>query len=100
MRLGSYKCRITKGSLASKIYGKTEITERHRHRYEFNNQYLKNFQDKGLVTSGINPESGLVEIVEIKIIHFYRGTVSPGIKKYRRKPTTYFYPLYQSSFVV
>ena len=91
MRLGSYKCRITKGSLASKIYGKTEITERHRHRYEFNNQYLKNFQDKGLVTSGINPESGLVEIVEIKDHPFFIGVqFHPELKSTVESPQPIF----------
>ncbi len=65
MRLGGYKCRITKGTLAEKIYGKSEIVERHRHRYEFNNLYYDDFRKNGMVPSGINPESNLVEIIEI-----------------------------------
>jgi CTP synthase len=65
MRLGGYKCTIAKGSLAHKIYGKTDIIERHRHRYEFNNQYYDDFKNNGMVPSGINPESNLVEIMEI-----------------------------------
>jgi len=65
MRLGGYKCRITKGTLAEKIYGKSEIVERHRHRYEFNNLYYDDFKKNGMVPSGINPESNLVEIIEI-----------------------------------
>lgn len=65
MRLGGYKCHIKKDSLAFKIFGKTEIVERHRHRYEFNDRYFKEFKDHGMVPVGINPESNLVEIVEI-----------------------------------
>ena len=65
MRLGGYKCRITAGSKASEAYGKTEVIERHRHRYEFNNQYIDDFVKNGMLPSGINPESNLVEIVEI-----------------------------------
>ena len=66
MRLGSYPCTITENTLAYKIYESTSINERHRHRYEFNNDYLKEFEAAGLVPVGKNPETGLVEIVEIK----------------------------------
>lgn len=65
MRLGGYKCIIDKNSLAYKIYGKTEIVERHRHRYEFNDRYYNDFKNHGMIPSGINPESNLVEIIEI-----------------------------------
>lgn len=65
MRLGGYKCEIVKGSLAHKIYGKTDIIERHRHRYEFNDRFYDDFKNNGMVPSGINPESSLVEIMEI-----------------------------------
>ena len=65
MRLGSYKCAIKPDTCASEIYGETEISERHRHRYEFNNSYLKQFEEKGMIASGINPDNNLVEIVEI-----------------------------------
>jgi CTP synthase len=65
MRLGAYVCKIKEGSLAHEIYGETQISERHRHRFEFNNKYLEEFEKNGFVASGINPESGLVEIVEI-----------------------------------
>jgi CTP synthase len=65
MRLGGYKCAIAKGSLAHKIYGKTDIIERHRHRYEFNDRFYDDFKNNGMVPSGINPESNLVEIMEI-----------------------------------
>lgn len=65
MRLGGYKCIISKNSRTYKAYGKTEVTERHRHRYEFNNKYFDDFKNKGMIPVGINPESNLVEIVEI-----------------------------------
>ena len=65
MRLGSYPCSLKPNSLASKIYGTDKIVERHRHRYEFNNNYLQEFEQAGMVATGINPESNLVEIVEI-----------------------------------
>jgi CTP synthase len=64
MRLGSYPCDIKEGTLAEKIYGNLHINERHRHRYEFNNKYLQAFEEAGMVASGINPETGLVEIIE------------------------------------
>jgi CTP synthase len=65
MRLGAYPCRLTPGSLAEKAYGQRDISERHRHRYEFNNQYKEQFESKGLVISGTSPSGDLVEIVEI-----------------------------------
>jgi CTP synthase len=65
MRLGAYACRIKEGTLVHKIYGKTLIRERHRHRYEFNNDYLKEFEKNGMIASGINPDNKLVEIIEI-----------------------------------
>jgi CTP synthase len=65
MRLGGYKCVIDKNSKAFESYQKTEIIERHRHRYEFNNKYYDDFKKHGMVPVGINPESGLVEIIEI-----------------------------------
>lgn len=65
MRLGAYACKLQKGSRAAQAYGKQSITERHRHRYEFNNQYKDKFEQAGLKATGINPENNLVEIVEI-----------------------------------
>jgi CTP synthase len=65
MRLGGYKCAITKGSKVYDAYGKAEIIERHRHRYEFNNTYLDDFRKHGMEAVGVNPESGLVEIIEL-----------------------------------
>lgn len=65
MRLGGYKCTIKEDSKAFQAYGATEIIERHRHRYEFNNKYIKEYTDAGMIPTGINPDSGLVEIMEI-----------------------------------
>jgi CTP synthase len=64
MRLGAYQCNLEPASRAFEIYGRENISERHRHRYEFNNQYLNSYQEAGMLASGINPE-GLVEIVEL-----------------------------------
>jgi CTP synthase len=66
MRLGSYPCNVSTDTNAWEIYKKKEITERHRHRYEFNNEYLADYEKAGMTASGINPDGGLVEIVEIK----------------------------------
>ena len=74
MRLGSYPCEMKKGSKAAQAYGKTKTMERHRHRYEFNNKYLEQFQENGMIASGINPESGLVEIMELKDHPWFVGT--------------------------
>ncbi|HRY97592.1 MAG TPA: CTP synthase [Bacteroidales bacterium] len=65
MRLGAYPCRIVEGTLAHRIYGADLISERHRHRYEFNNRFLADFEKAGMIASGINPKEDLVEIVEI-----------------------------------
>lgn len=73
MRLGAWKCDIKQDSLAYGIYGKNTISERHRHRYEYNSKYVKQLQDAGLIASGINPDTGLVEIIEIKDHPFYIG---------------------------
>ena len=73
MRLGAWKCDITPDSLAHKIYGKTSISERHRHRYEYNSQYVDQLQKAGLISSGVNPDTGLVEIVELADHPFFIG---------------------------
>lgn len=73
MRLGAYKCIIKDGTLAKELYGEEEILERHRHRYEFNNTYLKEMEEHGMVASGVNPESGLVEIIELPSHPFFIG---------------------------
>ncbi len=73
MRLGSYPCTLQKDSLAAKSYGKDNVSERHRHRYEFNNQYMEQLTEKGLVFSGTCPDNQLVEIVEIKKHPWFLG---------------------------
>jgi CTP synthase len=66
MRLGSYPCVLQDGSLAARLYGKKRITERHRHRYEFNNAYRELFTTKGMIFSGLSPDGELVEIIELR----------------------------------
>ncbi|MDN3205758.1 CTP synthase [Algoriphagus sediminis] len=73
MRLGAYSCDLKSGSKAYKAYGKKQIHERHRHRYEFNNEYLKEFESKGMIATGKNPDTGLVEIVELKNHPYFVG---------------------------
>lgn len=74
MRLGAYDCRLKEGSLAAKAYGRTDISERHRHRYEFNNAYRNDFENAGMKCVGENPATGLVEVVEIPGKRWYVGT--------------------------
>jgi len=91
MRLGSYPCEITEGSLANHIYGKLNISERHRHRWEFNNAYLDQFEKAGLLASGKNPESGLVEIIELKGHPFFIGVqYHPELKSTVENPQPIF----------
>jgi CTP synthase len=66
MRLGAWDCELKAGTLIEKVYGKAKISERHRHRYEYNNEYKEQLEAAGLVSSGINPQTGLVEVVELK----------------------------------
>jgi CTP synthase len=73
MRLGTYPCNIREHSLAHRIYGTTHISERHRHRYEFNNRYLEQYENNGMIASGYNPETGLVELMEITRHPFFIG---------------------------
>jgi CTP synthase len=73
MRLGGYNCIVDKGSKAYSAYLGQEIVERHRHRYEFNNKYLDDFINGGMVPAGVNPESGLVEIMEIPSHKWFVG---------------------------
>ena len=66
MRLGAYPCALHEGSLAARLYGKRRISERHRHRYEFNNAYRELFTAKGMIFSGLSPDGDLVEIIELR----------------------------------
>ena len=74
MRLGAYECTLKAGSRTAAIYGQDVIKERHRHRYEFNNAFIKEYEDHGMMCVGENPESNLVEIVEIPNLKWYIGT--------------------------
>ena len=73
MRLGAYSCDLSADTLARSIYGTDHIVERHRHRYEFNNEYLERMEEHGMIASGVNPETGLVEIVELADHPFFIG---------------------------
>jgi len=91
MRLGAYPCVLKEGSLAMQIYGKAEISERHRHRWEFNNAYLSQFEQAGMVPSGTNPESGLVEIIELPHHPFFIGVqYHPELKSTVESPQPIF----------
>ena len=74
MRLGAYPCTLTKGSKAHGAYGNLKISERHRHRYEFNSQYLQEFEENGMVASGVNPDTNLVEVMELVDHPWFVGT--------------------------
>ena len=74
MRLGAYDCRLKPDSLAAKAYGRTTVSERHRHRFEFNDSYRGRFEQGGMACSGENPQTGLVEIVELPDKRWFLGT--------------------------
>jgi CTP synthase len=91
MRLGAWPCELKENSLASRIYGATHISERHRHRYEFNNDYLEQFEQNGMLASGINPGSGLVEIIELPAHPFFIGVqYHPELKSTVENPHPLF----------
>ncbi len=91
MRLGAYTCDLKKGTKAALIYGKSQVTERHRHRYEFNNEYLKQYEDAGMIASGMNPDNHLVEIVELKNHPFFvAGQFHPELKSTVANPHPLF----------
>lgn len=98
MRLGSYACDLKKGSKAAIAYGKTKIQERHRHRYEFNNAFLEQLESKGLIASGKNPETGLVEIIELKNHPWFVGVqFHPEYKSTVLNPQPLFVKLIQAA---
>jgi CTP synthase len=91
MRLGSYPCELKEGSLAAKIYGQPVISERHRHRWEFNNKYLGAFEEAGMMASGKNPGTGLVEIIELANHPFFIGVqYHPELKSTVENPQPIF----------
>ena len=91
MRLGAYPCALKKGSKVAAAYGKLNISERHRHRYEFNNDYLEQFEAAGMQAVGINPDTGLVEVVEVANHPWFVGTqYHPEYKSTVLKPSPLF----------
>jgi CTP synthase len=98
MRLGAYKCILKSGSKAFEVYGKTEISERHRHRYEFNNDYLVAYEKSGMIASGKNPDSNLVEIVEIPSHRWFVGVqFHPELKSTVENPHPVFIGLIKAA---
>jgi CTP synthase len=98
MRLGAWKCNINENTLAHKIYGKTAILERHRHRFEFNGDYLQEIENAGLVASGTNPDTGLVEIIELPNHPFFIGVqYHPEYKSTVLKPHPLFMALVEAA---
>ncbi|MPM19534.1 CTP synthase [bioreactor metagenome] len=98
MRLGAYSCSNKEGSLAHRIYGKTEISERHRHRYEVNDVYVDTFEKAGLIPSGRNSETGLVEIMELDNHPFFIGVqFHPELKSTPENPHPLFVALVKAA---
>jgi CTP synthase len=93
MRLGAYRCVLSPGSRAAEAYGAPEVSERHRHRYEFNNDYRARLEEKGLRVTGLYPELDLVEIVEIPAHPWFVGVqFHPELRSRPDKP----HPLFQA----
>jgi CTP synthase len=91
MRLGAYTCELKKDTLGYNIYGYSPVSERHRHRWEFNNKYLRQFEDAGMIASGKNPGTGLVEIIELKNHPFFIGVqYHPELKSTVENPQPVF----------
>ncbi|MEM9895267.1 MAG: CTP synthase [Bacteroidota bacterium] len=98
MRLGAYDCKLKKGSKAINAYGTSKIKERHRHRYEFNSSYLEEFEKAGMVATGINPTTGLVEIMEIPDHPWFVGTqFHPELRSTVRTPHPLFIKFIRAS---
>ena len=95
---GAYPCIIKEGSLANKVYGEKEISERHRHRYEFNNDYRERLENAGLHVSGTSPDDKLVEIVEInEHPYFIAGQFHPELKSRPNRPAPLFVGLVKAA---
>lgn len=98
MRLGAYPCVTKDGSLLQELYGKKEISERHRHRYEFNNQYREEFENNGMILSGTSPDNHLVEAIEYSANPFYVGVqFHPEFKSRPERPHPCFLGLIKAS---
>jgi len=93
MRLGAYPCALSEGSLAREVYSASEISERHRHRYEVNNEFRQKLEEGGLVLSGVSPDGDLVEVVELQDHPWFLGCqFHPELKSRPMEP----HPLFQS----
>ena len=102
MRLGSYDCELSKDSMAHELYGKTLVSERHRHRYEVNPAYLEQYAKKGFHVSGKNPQTELVEIMELdRQVHpYFVGTQAhPEFKSRLQSPSALFVGLISAAIV-
>lgn len=98
MRLGAYPCTIRKNTLAEKIYGKTDISERHRHRFEFNNDYKERIEQAGMICSGTSPDGRLVEMIEIPSHPFFiAGQFHPEFKSRPNRPAPLFKALVKAA---
>ena len=98
MRLGSYPCIIREGSLANEVYGTNKIDERHRHRFEYNNEYKERLEKAGLMCSGVSPDGNLVEIVELKNHpYFIAGQFHPELKSRPNRPAPLFVGLIKAA---
>jgi len=100
MRLGAYDCKLHKDTIAHNLYGKKLISERHRHRYEVNSEYVDRFKKCGFIVSGKHPEGGLVEIMELKPSDhpFFIGTQAhPEFKSTLTSPAPLFYGLIEAA---
>ena len=100
MRLGSYPCVIKKESLAEEVYGTSKIDERHRHRFEYNNEYKERLENAGLICSGVSPDGSLVEIVELEPKahpYFIAGQFHPELKSRPNRPAPLFVGLIKAA---
>ena len=98
MRLGAWKCTLKSGSKLAEIYGAKNISERHRHRYEFNSEFKDDFEKHGLLPTGVNPDTGLVETLELKDHPFYVGVqYHPEYKSTVANPHPLFKALIKAS---
>ena len=101
MRLGAYPCILKDGTLAKELYGTEKISERHRHRYEYNNEYKEKFENAGLICSGTSPDGKLVEIVEYrKHPYFIAGQFHPEFKSRPNRPAPLFVGLVRAAKAV
>ena len=97
MRLGAYPCILKEGTRARQIYGKSEISERHRHRFEYNNEYKERLEEAGLICSGTSPDGKLVEMVEYNNHPFFvAGQFHPELKSRPNRPAPLFVGLVEA----